>query len=394
MSEESKKLEKYTVITGDKDKIEGFKKDKSEVNILVPIPPVANVYILGVYAALSRVLELLSDQGKIDPDHIKIKFLLMKDVMKKINIIEDPIVDHYSEMIEGLEKVDDTIIEIRSAEFKSLTSTVLIGLNDVKTKEIVLKSLEYYDIEKYLDVKADTDFKKHIEEFRELAVKDGLKAEVPANVKKVSLYDGLSDHKNHPFGFLLQIVNYFLSENKDKDKKIILVVSDVTRGLIVDFFTRYYSGEWSLKNENIAFGDYPDPAKKPEFKEKIPPAYLTILSEYKNKDLDFVGDPLWFAGMLGEYLKCKAFGHVSEYNDMVNKVEKCIEKSNTRIRLGGLSGDKLRKSGQDKEYYTAVNAEEECENSLKKYQDMINKNITAGFLSIQEDIVAQLEFIL
>lgn len=154
--------------------------------------------------------------------------------------------------------------------------------------------------------------------------------------------------------------------------------------MIGKFFEKYCNAKWSSKKENIAFGDYPDPAFR--LGGESPSAYLTILSEHINKPFDV--DELWFAGMIGNYLKCKVFGSVSEYTDIEKKSEKYIENKETFKKLS-----KQEKFGS-KSFADTAAVVKAYKLNQEKYKGMINKNITTGFLSIQKNIIAQLEFIL
>lgn len=345
------------------DKIKDLKSE--EVDIVIFSSLSSNVYMLNIFVTLSKVLKLLSEKGKIKST-IKIKLLIPYDLTNELDILMDPLKDHYGTIITIKGNMMQSIIQIRSFEFKSLVNSIIRGLNNLETKDIVLNDVEYHDILGYViknDIKVEPSFEQSIEQFR----KENIDEWDP--IKRVLFTASTKNNKEfHALGELLKIINHY----ENNKKKIVLIVSTKVKKWIEQFFKQQNTGF-------INFACYKEPLEV--FEEPFSPfSYYTLVSPYINEHehSDFIEnlDELWFAGMLKD-LDSSAFGSEIEYQYIIADGADF----NTLIRspTGKLLDDvRARYVKKDR----------------KNHQKALIKAINLGFLTIQEDIISQLKLIL
>lgn len=358
--ESSETLKPYKLFID--NKIKDLKSEKVDIVIFSSIS--SNVYMLNIFATLSQVLNHLSDEGKIKPT-IKIEFLIPYDLTNKLGILKNPLEDHYGELMTIEENMMPSIIEIRSFEFKSLANSIMRGLNNLETKDMVLNDVKYHDILGYAmknGIDAGPKFEKHIKQFREKNIdeKDPIKQVLfTASTKKDKATK--KDKEFHALGELLKIINHY----ENNEKKIVLIVSTNVKELIEQFFGRENTGF-------INFACYEEPLGV--FEKLLPPlSYYTLVSPYINmrEHNDFIEnlDELWFAGMLKD-LDSSVFVSEIEYQDIIPEARDFNSKESFDGRI------------------------EYIDKKHPKYQKALIKATNTGFLTIQEDIVSQLELIL
>ena len=358
--ESSKPLKPYKLFI---DKIKDLKS--KEVDIVIFSSLSSNVYMLNIFATLSKVLKLLSEKGKIKST-IKIKFLTPYDLTNEIDFLRNPLKDHYGGIITIKDNRMQSIIKIRSFEFKSLANSILRGLNNLETKDIVLNDVEYHDILGYViknDIKVALSFEQRIEQFREENIDE------MDLVKRVLFTASTKNNKEfHALGELLKIINHY----ENNEKKIVLIVSTNVKKLIEQFFGQQNTGF-------INFACYQEPLEV--FKKLFSPfSYYTLVSPYINESehSDFIEnlDELWFAGMLKD-LDSSAFGSEIEYQDIID------DGVYFNTLVGGATGKRL--DGERDGY---------VKKDRPSHQKALIKATNTGFLTIQEDIISQLELIL
>lgn len=135
------------------EKIEKFNKDTIE--LLIPLPVVANLYVLSIVATLSIALSHLL-KNKCD---VKITFLLLTEQTNHSNYINGNIKKHLKTVMNHKHLFAMTE-NLRTAEFKSLINLILLSLSQIDgmckgkenvMKEMILSKVHYCDIDEYIE---------------------------------------------------------------------------------------------------------------------------------------------------------------------------------------------------------------------------------------------------
>lgn len=139
------KVKPFNVAQKTKEKLNEWGAEK--IDLLVPLPIVANLYVLSIFATLSIVLSHLL-KNKCD---VEITFLLLAEQTNHSKIINNDIKKHIKSITNH--KNSFALTEnIRTAEFKSLINIILLSLVEIKNggTEMISSKVTYIDIDAYI----------------------------------------------------------------------------------------------------------------------------------------------------------------------------------------------------------------------------------------------------
>lgn len=348
-----------------------------EVEIL-PLLVTKNVYVLPVLATLSMILKALKSKIKQTPDKVKVNFLIGKEVVKYSDYIGKPFKDSYEYIIDITDETLQTIINIDFSDTKSLLNLILTGmeLEEVNIKDFVLNHVDYKDLEEYLkerNIKIDNKIKDWVNEIGE--------KQIP-RVKDV-IFNKKYNIAEKLLGIL---VNFLQSERDNKNKVLILIVTEPVKDTIKEYLFNNRNVNGNLFS-NIIIAWYINiiTDKDPEILQNRAPSYLNLISEYLNsEDVVYAIDECCYPMMMekiGRKFKCEKFH---------KEIEKRHEEYETKKKYYIKNFIKDPRGGDPE---TGIRYIE----MIKKYLEKQKKTLEAmnnGFLAVQKSILEQLRFIL
>jgi len=363
-------------------------KDK-EIEIL-PLIATKNVYVLPVLAALSTILEGLSQNLKEEiRNKLKITFLIEKELIKYSGYIGLPFEYCYKHIVDikRIKKFLPTLIDIDVYDMKSLLNLMLdrIIINCGISKDFILKQVNYEDLSEYFE-------KLHIRIGDEDTIKNYVKEErkkYPPRVRSVIFNE---KQKYSIIEKLLYILIDFLSKDKGKEEKVlILIVSEPVKDAIINILNKYSLNN-KEKGKNIIMASYINiiDENSPKLLQEKAPSYLNFLSKYLNlREIVYTIDEYCYPQMMEKIgIKCRKFHEEierrgSSANDYSKEKELEIRKM---LRL-------LRRRDKEKEEELKTKVEEYEREYLSKQKETL-KAMNNGFAAIQESILEQLRLIL
>lgn len=366
------------------------KEAKKQIKVLLLSSVVPNIYVLCFFSTLSKFLGKIFENAP-DAD-IEINFLMMRDIIKYADFIKVPFREHHECIIPDFEKKMDSVKEMKTPEFESLVKNVLVNLmlkreSKIKLKKLILSGVRCPDISDYRrekeEAKLDEDrIENQIRNFEEEYEK------LPEQPKVLFNEEQRDNEGYNMVEELLKIIVYSLK----KGEKIILICGSPLKNYIDGFLEKHYEG---LK-DNLKMLSYSPP---PPRNQKELPFYISIISGYLNEKEKIVD-------AIDEYFNCKV---LTDLNSKLFKFESiehiCKENiGDYNLNRGGWLKEKLeswkkesveaKKRRLISEIEEEVKKIEEYEKERAKDQKAEIKIINEGFLSIQDGVVSQLEFIL
>jgi len=144
------KVKPFNVTSDTLEKINEW--DAEKIDLVVPLPIVANLYVLSIIASLSIVLSRLL-KNNCD---VEITFLLLTEQTNHSKMINNDIKKH----IKSITNHDNSFAlteNIRTAEFKSLINIILLSLAEIKSEgiEMISSKVTYIDIDVYIEQNID-----------------------------------------------------------------------------------------------------------------------------------------------------------------------------------------------------------------------------------------------
>ena len=362
-----------------------------EVELIAPLPIVSNIYVLSVLATLSKVLSRLWENGC----GVKITFLLLTERTKNSPYIRDAIELHIKTIMDK-EDIFALTEDVRTAEFKSLINNILISLAKIEDKkdgkkntmkEMILSWVDYIDIDNYIK-------KKHIPEKidnRTQKIEDA-KEKIKADYLKDFLFKS-STGSESLFVQLLSMINYF---RNSEIKRILCINKDIKPA---------FDGP---NSDYFVLLDYPNPIDEAIIKRtgNMIPTFITPTSKYindtgnsevlrqlgatniSNKDLpsnfQYCIDEYHFSGLLNALdsllFKLDLNIHREDKDIYTDKRNGPLKPMITAIKKGILIDDKKNSEDFKKNY--------------RNPQKEILQSIDNGFLTIQNDTMAELKYLL
>jgi len=243
--------------------------------------------------------------------------------------------------------------------------------------------VNYEDLSEYFE-------KLHIRIGDEDAIKNYVKEErkkYPPRVRSVIFNE---KQKYSIIEKLLYILIDFLSKDKGKEEKVlILIVSEPVKDAIINILNKY-SLNSKEKGKNIIMASYINiiDENSPKLLQENAPTYLNFLSKYLNlREIVYTIDEYCYPQMMEKIgIKCRKFHEEIERRVSSARVysEEKENKIREMLRL-------LRRRDKEKELKTKV---EEYEREYLSKQKETLEAMNNGFVEIQESILGQLRLIL
>jgi len=363
---------------------ESYFKDK-EIEIL-PLIATKNVYVLPVLAALSTILEGLSQNLKEEiRNKLKITFLIEKELIKYSGYIGLPF-EHCYKHIVDIKKIKEallTLIDIDVYDMKSLLNLMLdrIIINCGISKDFILKQVNYEDLSEYFE-------KLHIRIGDEDTIKNYVKEErkkYPPRVRSVIFNE---KQKYNIIEKLLYILIDFLSKDKEKEEKVlILIVSEPVKDAIINILNKY-SLNSKEKGKNIIMASYINiiDENSPKLLQENAPSYLNFLSKYLNlREIVYTIDEYCYPQMMEKIgIECRKFHEEIKASGRSARDYSNYKKGEVRRVLRLLRKDPTKLLETIKNYERGI---------LSKQKETLEA-MNNGFAEIQESILEQLRLIL
>lgn len=356
-----------------------------EVELIAPLPIVSNIYVLSVLATVSEVLSRLLKNNC----GVKIIFLLLTERTKNSSYIRDAIELHIKTIMDK-EDIFTLTEDVRTTEFESLINIILISLAEIEDKkdgkkntmkEMILSKVDYFNIVTYIEEhipKVDVPTQK---------IEDA-KQRIEAPYLKDFLFES-STNSESLFVQLLSMINYFRNSEK---KKILCINKDIKPA---------FDGS---NPDHFVVLDYPNPINKKVIKRTgdMIPTFITATSKYIND----TGD--------SEFLKQLGAKNISD-EDLPSNFQYCIDeyhfsgllsKLKSLLFKSGLSIHDMSKYEDDREKTLDLLKSEQPSESeyvqiaprlfeeMKKNQRELLELINDGFLSVQNNTMAELKYLL
>jgi len=363
---------------------ESYFKDK-EIEIL-PLIATKNVYVLPVLAALSTILEGLSQNLKEEiRNKLKITFLIEKELIKYSGYIGLPFEYCYKHIVDikKIKKFLPTLIDIDVYDMKSLLNLMLdrIIINCGISKDFILKQVNYEDLSEYFE-------KLHIRIGDEDTIKNYVKEErkkYPPRVRSVIFNE---KQKYSIIEKLLYILIDFLSKDKGKEEKVlILIVSEPVKDAIINILNKY-SLNSKEKGKNIIMASYINiiDENSPKLLQENAPSYLNFLSKYLNlREIVYTIDEYCYPQMMEKIgIECRKFHEEIKASGGSARDYSNYKKGEVRRVLRLLRKDPTKLLETIKNYERGI---------LSKQKETLEA-MNNGFAEIQESILEQLRLIL
>lgn len=369
-------------------KSHGF-ENNDKIHIFILTNTLPNPYLLVMFGILKRVLEEIKNKCGGFEEKIYINFLLVHKIGKNVNETEffNPVNDHLKYyMPPDIRKENPTasqyisgIIDMRFNEFKTLANTILFNSEDRNGERLLTKdtSLRFsygdiYDISDEIE-RDDDDDDDDVDNFMN-TIKGNKEQFLKSDLLKDLLFRKV-DEKDEIVRCLLRIFCHEIEvkrNNHEKKDAIFFIVDGWFKDMIEDYYISSIKGTSSpIFREVCEQLIYPtkdiEPTKVDLYLNQISPYLAT------GNELD-IG---YFASLLKE-LSCRLFKEPSEsFYDMM------ITDYLTNNFHKGLK-DRTSK------YVDHIT---EYEGKEPTYQKNLNNIIAEGFLAVQRDILAQLDYI-
>jgi hypothetical protein len=361
-----------------------------KIHIVMLTTTLPNPYTLVMFGVLKLFLEKIKEQYPNFNKMLHIDFLLIHEIAKykKVKQLFEPITKHYDIFIpdelkekskeDALERYISSIIELRLNEIKTLINAILLNIVDVKGKQLVTKdnilNLNYEDIFHRSD-KINSAKYPEVNSLMDSEIKM-----LKSPLLRELLFEKVDPRKENLVNCLLKIFCDELpptNEKKEgkKPKAIFFVIDRWFKEMIKDIF------EKPSKSSNARFEEIYKrlvcPSNDPPVsEEKELDLYLNQISKYEAAGIGL--NEGYFSSLLRE-LSCRLFDEPFDgFYYMVSQDHSAYREKKKNQKEGTPLDEMLSK-------YEEKNQNE--------YPRMLNKIITKGFLTVQEEILIQLTYI-
>lgn len=371
----------------------------AEIDILIPIGSLPNMYMLRFFAVLAKFFR----ENSKNPSIININFLSVDKTISELDFFTEQVIDHHNHVIPDAKNKLEAISYIKSLDFKSLVNYILTNLEKMKKNEIkklILTNVSYKDISEYKEeIKvADSANEEKIENY--------MNSIKPKTGKRSDMNMYLFETKPQLINEYLSIMAYLSLSSKIEEKKQIIWIIDESIKHYIDDFLDWFAKEFQNGNKNRYIYCTDPPLTK---RGKLP-FYLSITSEYINERTIGSIDEYYFSKVL-KMLGCGLFEHknleeiyrtkLTTYNSRRSKCitlknhkyNELIDKRNEYPNKDTVIQENMKQQAIPDLIEEIVGREKDFEKETEDTKDNIHtitKNINTGFLKIQSEILSQI----